>query len=245
MKGIVLAGGLGTRLYPITREVNKHLLPLYDRPMFYWPLLFLVESGITEIAIVSGPPRGYQIKNSLKYFSKNKKIKLTFINQKNPKGMPDAIAKCHKFIGKDNFIVSVGDNIYGKTFKKEVENFKSGAIAYVRRVKDPERFGVVKFDSKKHIEKIIEKPKEYVSNYAVCSPYIFDNSALKKIKKLRPSKRGELEIVDLLTFYISEKTLRLSKRNDPWADTGTPNSLLKAHNIAKKLSLKYPYIFQE
>jgi glucose-1-phosphate thymidylyltransferase len=245
MKGIVLAGGLGTRLYPITREVNKHLLPLYDRPMFYWPLLFLVESGISEIAVVSGPPRGYQIKNSLKYFSKNKNLKLTFINQKSPKGMPDAIAKCSKFIGKDNFIVSVGDNIYGKTFKKEVDGFKNGAIAFARKVKDPERFGVVKFDKNKKIEKIVEKPKEYISNLAVCSPYMFDNTALAKIKKLKPSKRGELEIVDLLTCYIHEGNLKLSKRNDLWADTGTPDSLLKAQNIAKKLSLKHPYIFEK
>src|SRR5258708_6858650 len=112
MKGILLAGGLGTRLYPTTRVVNKHLLPLYDRPMFYWPLQTLIDSDIKEIAIVSGPPTGHQVKEAIKYFPKNKKINLFYINQNKPLGLPDAIYLCKKFIGKDPFVMSVGDNIY-------------------------------------------------------------------------------------------------------------------------------------
>lgn len=245
MKGIVLAGGLGTRLYPITKEVNKHLLPLYDRPMFYWPLQTLIDSGIRQIAIVSGPPKGDQIKKALKYFPRKVNVHLTFINQNTPRGMPDAIYKCKKFIGKDTFIVSVGDNIYGKNYKGEVQTFTKGAIAIARKVKDPSRFGVAKFDKNGKIMNIVEKPKKFISNWAVCAPYIFDNSVLQKIEMLEPSKRGELEIVDLLKLYIKENSLKLYKKNDLWIDTGTPESLLKAHLIARKLALKDPYVFEE
>jgi glucose-1-phosphate thymidylyltransferase len=245
MKGIVLAGGLGTRLYPITMEVNKHLLPLYDRPMFYWPLQTLIESGINQIAVVSGPPKGEQIKKSLKYFPRSVKVTLTFINQNSPRGIPDAIYKCKKFIGKDSFIVSVGDNIYGNNFKKSVASFKFGAVAHIRKVKDPERFGVAKFGKRGVIETIVEKPKKFISNWAVCAPYIFDNTALKKIENLVPSPRNELEVVDLLNIYAKEGGLKLTKSTGPWADTGTPESLLSSQLIARRLALKNPYIFEE
>lgn len=238
MKGVLLAGGLGTRLYPVTRVVNKHLLALYDKPMFYWPLNTLVDSGITQIAVVSGPPTGHQIKEALKYFPKRGTVRLVYINQERPLGLPNAVYLCKKFIGKDSFIMSVGDNIYGADFGKEIENFQKGAIAFIRKVKDPYRFGVVKFNKHNEIETIVEKPKKFISSWAIGAPYIFDNLALKKIETLVPSKRGELEIVDLLKLYIKEGNLRLLKRKDVWIDAGTPESLLKANLIVRKLALK-------
>ncbi len=239
MKGILLTGGLGTRLYPLTRVINKHLLPLYDRPMFYWSLQTLIDSGIREIAIVSGPPTGEQIKKALEFFPRSS-VNLSFIEQKEPRGMPDAIYSCKKFVGNSPFIMSVGDNLFGKNFKLEVKQFKRGAAAFVRKVKDPSMFGVAVFDKNNKVKSIVEKPKEFISSWAVGAPYMFDNSALKKIKSLKPSKRGELEIVDLLKRYIEEGSLRLLKRRDIWLDAGTPDSLLKANIIAKKLSAKNP-----
>lgn len=244
MKGIVLAGGLGTRLYPITKLVNKHLLPLYDRPMYYWPLQTLIDSGITQIVVVSGPPHGDQIKESLKYFPKKENIRLTFVYQQKPLGIPDAIYKCKKFIGVDSFTMLVGDNLFSGNFKKEVQKFNGGAVAVIRKVKDPQRFGVVKFDRKNRIETIVEKPQKFISSWAVGAPYIFDNSAFEKIKKLVPSKRGEFEIVDLLKLYIKDNNLRFYKKSGVWIDAGTPESLLKANTIAKKMAAESLYIFK-
>lgn len=236
MKGILLCGGLGTRLYPTTRIVNKHMLIVYDRPMFYWPLKTLIDSGINQIAVVSGAPTGSQIKQALGYFPKTQNIKFTYVNQPKPLGIPNAIYLCRNFVGSDSFIVSVGDNIYGRDFSTEVEKFKDGAVSFIRKVKDQNRFGVAKFDKYNKIIAIIEKPKKYVSDWAVGAPYIFDNKAIEKIRSLKPSGRGELEIVDLLSFYIKEEKLKLYKRRDIWIDAGTAESLLKANLIAKKLS---------
>lgn len=239
MRGVLLTGGLGTRLYPITRVVNKHLLPLYDRPMFYWPLQTLIDSGIKEIAIVSSLPTGEQVKEALEFFPR-RDINLSFVNQKEPRGMPDAIYSCKKFLGDSPFIMSVGDNLFGKNFRLEVRQFKRGAVAFARSVKDPSMFGVAVFDKNNKVKSIVEKPKEFISNWAVGAPYIFDNTALKKIETLKPSKRGELEIVDLLNFYLKDGSLKLTKRDELWIDTGTPQNLLKANIMAKKLSAKNP-----
>lgn len=236
MRGILLAGGLGTRLYPITHTINKHLLPLYDRPMYYWPLMMLINSGIREIAIVSGPPTGTQVQESLEYFPNHTGVKLIYVNQDKPLGMPHAIYCCRDFIKNNPFIMSVGDNIFENDFKKEAKSFKSGAVAYVRKVKDPENFGVAIYGNKKNLLDIVEKPKKHIGNWAVGAPYIFDNTAFAKIKKLKASARGELEITDLLRLYISDNNLKLVKDNGVWIDTGTHERLLTANIYAKKLS---------
>ncbi len=239
MKGILLAGGLGTRLYPTTRVVNKHLLPLYDRPMFYWPLQTLILSGIKEIAIVSGPPTGEQVKEALKFFPVKSRISLTFVNQKKPLGTPDAIYNCKKFLDQSAFIVSVGDNLFEDNFELEIKQFNDGSTAFMRKVKDPSSHGVALFN-KNTVDKLVEKPQEFISSWAVGAPYIFDNTAIRKIESLKLSKRNELEIVDLLNLYLQERKLKLIKRNGIWLDTGTPERLLKASLIAKKLSQRYP-----
>lgn len=235
MKGILLTGGLGTRLYPTTIIINKHLLPVYDRPMFYWPLQTLIASGISQIAIVSGPPNGEQIKTAIEYFPRKKDVKFTFITQNKPLGIPDAVSKCKKFIGKDPFILFFGDTFCAKDFKNDIKNFDTGAVTFIRKVKNPSAFGVVIFDNKNKITDIIEKPKKFISDWAVIVPYIFDNSVFDKIKKLKPSKRGEFEIVDLLKLYAKEGKLKLVKKRDTWIDAGTPDNLLKASIIAKRL----------
>ena len=174
MKGILLAGGLGTRMYPITKEFNKHVLPIYDMPMFFWPLRTLIDSGIKEIAVISGPPHGKQVKNLISYFSSRQRLNIKYVNQPRPLGMPDGIYKCKNFVGKDSVIVSAADNIYGGNFKKEVKTFKDGALSFLRKVKDPQRYGVPVFERSKII-KIVEKPKKPKTNWVVTGPHFFDD----------------------------------------------------------------------
>lgn len=232
MKGIVLAGGLGTRLYPITKVLNKHILPLYDRPMFFWPLKNLIDSGITEIAVVSGPPFGIQVKKMIKDLPKVKNVKVHYIFQPKPSGMPDAISKCRKIFKGSDIIVIAGDNYYNSNFKKEVSTFTTGAISFVRKVKDPKRYGVPIYKNLKLI-RIDEKPNNPKTNWVITGPHLFDKDVFKFIDTLKPSKRGELEIADLNTIYIKNNKLKLIKRNDLWGDSGTFDSLLEIATIAK------------
>ena len=233
MKGILLAGGMGTRLYPITRILNKHILPLYDRPMFYWPLETLIKSGITEIAVISGPPFGRQVKQLIQYFPKEKGIKIHYVVQSKPAGMPDAIAKCKKLFNGFNVMVIAGDNYYDSDFKDIVDSFKGGAVSFLREVKDPERYGVPVYKNLKLIQ-INEKPRHSMTNWAVTGPHIFDKNVFEFIDTLKPSQRGELEISDLNTMYLKRRELKLIKRNEIWGDAGTLNSLLSLSMMAKK-----------
>lgn len=233
IKGILLAGGLGTRLYPVTRILNKHILPLYDRPMFYWPLKTLIDSGIKEIAVVSGPPFGQQVKDLIKYFPKETGIKINYIFQPKPAGMPDAVQKCRKLFEGSNIMVIAGDNYYDSSFKDVVESFDTGAVSFLRQVKDPQRYGVPAYKNKKLL-RIDEKPVNPKSNYAVTGPHLFDKNVFEFIDTLKPSARGELEIADLNTIYIKRGELRLIKRNDVWGDTGTFDALYNISLIAKK-----------
>lgn len=232
MKGILLTAGLGTRLYPITRLVCKSALPVYDRPMFYWSLQTLIDSGVNDVAIVIGPPFGTQIKKIVKYFHRLSEVRIRFVVQHYPKGMPDAMDKCRNIFKGENIMVIAGDNYYDKDFKKEVLSFKKGAVSFLRRVKDPQRYGVPIFKNKKIIG-IVEKPKNPTSNWAIIGPHIFDKNVFDYISTLKPSARGELEIQDLNNIYIKRKSLKLIKRRDKWGDAGTFDSLLYVGQIAK------------
>lgn len=235
MKGILLGGGLGTRLYPVTRILNKHAVLVYDRPMFFLPLKTLIDSGISEIAIVCGPPFGRQLKKLIQYFPKNNKVKINFVLQESPGGMPDAIYKCKKFAGRDNVFVISGDNFYEKDFKKEINLFNSGAMSFVRKSDEPERYGVAYFKNGK-VEKIVEKPKNPTSNWVVTGPHIFDKKVFSYIEKLEPSERGELEISDLNMMYHNEGALKLGKRKDYWQDMGTFEGLSEVSNFIKEMN---------
>lgn len=235
MKGILLTAGLGTRLQPITYFINKNLLPVGNQPMFFHPLQTLIDSGINDIVIVIGPPHGNQIKKILEYSPFPKNVHIVFVNQPKPLGMPDAINKCQRFIKNDSMIVIAGDNIYGSNFLSEVATFKTGALSFLRKVNDPQRFGVPIYDSKKQLVKIEEKPKHPTTNWVVTGPHLFDNTVFNKINQLKLSARGELEISELNSLYIQENALSLIKRGDFWIDAGTFASLAEAnHYFFKK-----------
>ncbi len=237
MIGILLAGGAGTRLFPVTKIVSKFVLPVFDRPMIFYPLQTLVDSGITKIIIVCRSTFQNQIKSIVKYFLTQKKISFIFINQSKTLGMADAIKRCKKVVGTDNIMVIAGDNIYEHDFKEEVNNFKKGALSFLRKVKDTERFGVPIYEGKKLI-KIIEKPKNPLTHWIVSGPHFFDSDVFKYIETLKPSERGELEITDLNSRYINQGLLKLKRRRDCWTDAGTFDSLLEAGIKVRRNSKK-------
>lgn len=237
MIGILLAGGAGTRLFPVTKTVSKHILPVFNQPMIFYPLQTLIDSGITKIIIVCRSTFQNQIKSIVKYFRTQNKISFIFINQSKTLGMADAIKRCKKIVGSDNIMVIAGDNIFKQNFKNEVASFKKGAVSFLRRVDDPSRFGVPVYNRKKLI-KIEEKPHNPKSNYVVIGPHFYDNLAFKIIDTLKPSLRGELEITDLNNKYIQLGLLTLKKSRGFWADAGTFDSLLTAGLKLRRLQNK-------
>lgn len=233
MKGVILAGGLGTRLEPLTRITNKHLLPVYNKPMIFYPLQTLIEAGIKDIMIVTG---GNNAGDFLRLLGSGKEFGLEDINytyQKGEGGIADALRLAEHFAGKDKIIVMLGDNVIEKSIKKHVERFKKqpqGARILIQEVADPERFGVVELKGKK-IVGIEEKPKRPKSKYIVTGIYMYDNRVFDIVKTLKPSARGELEITDVNNAYLKKGQLYYDVLDGWWTDCGTCASLLRANNL--------------
>ena len=230
-KGIILAGGKGTRMSPLTKAVNKQLLPIHDKPLIFYPLSILMLAGIKDILIIVNKGQLPQYKKIIPD-GKNYGIKIEYLEQKNPNGLPEAFLLGEKFINNQNVCLILGDNFfYGQNLSKILRNctkLKNGAKVLLHRVNNPERFGVAKVLGKK-IKTIKEKPKKFISDLAITGLYFFDKKVCNYAKKLKPSKRGELEIVDLLHFYLKGKKLsaELIGRGGAWLDTGSIEDFYK------------------
>ena len=234
MKGIILGGGEVSRLYPLTKTISKQLLPVYNKPMCFYPLETLIRAGVKDILIIIGPKHAGDFLHLLGS-GKDFGAKLTYEIQDRPDGLAQAFIIGENFIGKDNVAMILGDNIFEDDFALPVKKFKKGGHIFAKEVSDPERFGVVKFDSTGVATKIMEKPKKFLSNYAITGLYIFDNRVVEIAKKLKPSARGELEITDLHNWYLKKGELKVDLVKGEWIDMGTFDSLLKAGNWAKNL----------
>lgn len=238
MKGIILAGGSGTRLYPVTKAMSKQMVPIYDKPMIYYPMSVLMLAGIREILIISTPR---DIANFKELFNDGSELglKIEYKIQEQPNGLAEAFIIGEYFIGDDNVAMILGDNIfYGQSFSnhlKEAASLKNGAMIFGYYVQDPRAFGVVEFDDDNNVISLEEKPEKPKSKYAVPGLYFYDNSVVKKAKELRPSERGELEITDLNKVYMEERTLKVNLfgRGMAWLDTGTHSSMLQASNFVE------------
>ena len=238
MKGIILAGGSGTRLYPITLANSKQLLPVYDKPMIYYPLSTLMLAEIHEILVITTPEDNYRFKELLGDGS-NFGLKIEYAIQDKPNGLAEAFIVGEDFIGSDDVALVLGDNIFhGQGFtqklisaRKKIEQKVAGAVIFGYQVKDPERFGVIEFDTEMKVKSLEEKPLKPKSNFAATGLYFYNNSVVENAKKVQPSVRGELEITDLNKMYLSDKSklsVELLGRGFAWLDTGTHESLLQA-----------------
>ncbi len=236
MKGIVLAGGSGTRLYPITKSISKQIIPVYDKPMIYYPISVLMLAGIREILIIS-TPQDIPLYQNLLGDGTQLGIKFTYAIQPSPDGLAQAFIIGEEFIGNDSVCMVLGDNIfYGYNFSqqlREAATLQDGSIVFGYYVNDPERYGVAEFDKNGKVLSLEEKPTNPKSNYAVTGLYFYSNDVVEKAKNLKPSARGELEITDLNKLYLNEErlTVKLLGRGMAWLDTGTHDSLLEASNF--------------
>tara|TARA_B100000965_G_C19587634_1_gene756517 strand:+ start:351 stop:1211 length:861 start_codon:yes stop_codon:yes gene_type:complete len=245
MKGIILAGGYGKRLYPITMAVSKQLMPIFDKPMIYYPLSLLMEAGIREILIITTKDDFHQFKNLLGDGSVVG-CSFSYKIQEKPNGLAQAFIIGSDFIGKDKVALVLGDNIfYGSGFSKLVRSFSSiiGAAVFAYHVKNPELYGVVEFDSSFNVISLDEKPKNPKSNYAVPGLYFYDNQVVEIAKTIKPSKRGEYEITDLNNKYLSMGKLKvgLIERGTAWLDTGTFDSLSDASEFVRVIEKRQGY----
>lgn len=233
MKGIILAGGTGSRLFPLTKVTNKHLLPIGNKPMIYYPIEKLLDVGIDEILIVTGTEHMGDVVNLLGS-GKDFGCKFTYKVQDEAGGIAQALGLAENFVGNDTMTVILGDNIFENSLEKAVQNYPDhGAQILVKEVEDPERFGVAEIDGDK-IVGIEEKPDQPKSNYAVTGIYMYDNRVFDFIKTLEPSDRGELEITDVNNHYIRQNDLRFSVLNGWWTDAGTPKSYKLANDLVHK-----------
>ena len=237
MKGIVLAGGLGKRLFPLTKITNKHLLPVFDKPMIYYPIETLVDAGIKDILIVTG---GNHAGEFLRLLGNGHQFGLKHINytyQEGEGGIAQALSLAEHFADNDKVVVVLGDNIIEKSIAKAVDDFRkqpNGAKILIRKVEDPERFGVVEFGKNDEITGIVEKPRKPKSNFIVTGIYMYDNKVFDIVRTLKPSRRGELEITDVNNAYLKRKELTYSILKGWWTDSGTFDSLLRANNLAAR-----------
>ena len=237
MKGIVLAGGSGTRLYPITKAISKQLMPIYDKPMIYYPLSVLMLAGIREILIITTPEDSSQFQRLLGD-GKDIGCSFTYAVQQIPNGLAQAFVIGEEFIGNDKVCLILGDNIfYGSGFSKLIQSFYDveGAAVFAYEVADPERYGVVEFDEKLHAVSIEEKPEKPRSNFAVPGLYFYDNSVVEIAKNIQPSHRGEYEITDVNRVYLTQGRLKVGvmDRGTAWLDTGTFDSLSDASEFVR------------
>ena len=239
-KGIILAGGHGTRMSPLTKAVNKQLLPIYDKPLIYYPLSILMLSKIRDILIIVNKGQLNQYKKLLNN-GKNLGIKISFVEQEYPKGLPDAFILGESFIGKENVALILGDNFfYGQNLSEKLldsKKLKKGAKVFLHKVNKPQLYGVAKINNKNKIIGIKEKPKKYYSDYAITGLYYFDNNVVKFAKNLKPSKRNEIEITDLLKKYLSIKKLsaEIIGRGGAWLDTGSIEDFYKTSNFVSSV----------
>jgi len=236
MKGIILAGGSGTRLRPLTRVTSKQLLPIYNKPMIYFPIETLVSGGIKDILIIVAPDHAGDFLNLLGS-GKEFGCKFTYEIQDKPEGLAQAFILGQNFIGTDDVTLILGDNLFEDNFSEAITSFKTGGRVFAKQVPDPERFGVVAFDENQVATSIEEKPTVPKSNYAVTGLYIYDNSVVQKARSLQPSARGELEITDLNNLYLQEGNLDVAFVEGRWFDTGTFESLHEAITFTRDREL--------
>jgi len=236
MKGIILAGGSGTRLRPLTKVTSKQLLPIYNKPMIFYPLETLLMAGIKDIMIIVAPDHAGDF---LKLLGSGTEFgcKFTYEIQDKPEGIAQAFIIGKNFIGSDSVTLILGDNLYEENFASEISSFQKGARVFAKEVSDPERFGVVEFDENNVAKSIEEKPKVPKSKFAVTGLYIYDNTVVDKSAALKASPRGELEITDLNNLYLKEGTLDVARVEGKWLDTGTFESLYEAINLAREKEL--------
>jgi len=232
MKGVILAGGLGTRLYPLTHVTNKHLLPVYDKPMIYYPIQTLVNTGIRDILIVTSGPHVGDFLGVLKNGTELGVDHLEYAYQEKPDGgIADALSLAESFADGEPILVILGDNTTDADLSQAVNSFKEGATVFLKEVTDPERFGVAVFDDNKNITQIQEKPSDPKSNMAVTGLYIYDGKVFEYIKSLNPSDRGQLEVTDLNNIYIKNGNFRWEELRGFWSDAGTFESLYYANKF--------------
>ena len=235
-KGVILAGGTGSRLAPMTKVTNKHLLPVYNKPMIFFPIETLKKSGITEVLIITGTESAGDF---MKILGSGEEMGMhfTFRVQNGSGGIADALRLAENFAGGDDIAVILGDNIYEDAFPSEISEFSGGARIFLKEVFYADRFGVASLNEKKEVIKIVEKPKNPETNFAVTGLYLYDNSLFEKIKKLKPSDRGEYEISDVNQMYIDEQKMTASFLQNGWNDAGTHESLFYAGKLARDMEL--------
>lgn len=240
MKGIILAGGKATRLRPLTKITSKQLLPVYNKPMIFYPLETLLKSGIKDILIIIAPEYAGHFLNLLGS-GKEFGAKFTFEIQEEARGLADAFIVGENFIGDDNVTMILGDNIFDDDFSQQIQGFQSGSLVFAKEVPDPQRYGVIEFDENKNVISIEEKPQSPKSNFAMVGLYVCDKTVSSLAKNVRPSSRGEIEITEVINQYHLQNNLKVEFVQGIWEDAGTFDSLLRASNyMAEKYKKENP-----